>query len=165
MDDEETERQIETHPTLDAAYLVASLPAGAAVPFAPEFLDSDVEAEELTAPQYIPTIKQRHVDSDTQCPTGKVPFLTSSGARSMLKTFKARRDEWREKSHHLIIYRCRKCRRYHIGNAVNFDDGGWNKQQRKRRPRNLPDRHLKQRKKDHGRSKSKVQSHREKRNR
>ena len=91
----------------------------------------------LGGPEDRPTLKQRHVDTERQCPTGKLPFLTASGARQMLKTFKTRRDEWREKERHLVVYRCRHCQRHHIGNAANFQSG-WEGAERQRRPRNLP---------------------------
>lgn len=126
-------------PAICASDLATSLPDGAPLSLAPELLDCRVEAETVMGgPQKLRTIKQRHVDHERECPSGKVPFLTSSGARAMLKTFKSRRDDWRDKDRHLTVYHCRECQRYHIGNAVNFQ-GGWKSSQGKR-PRHLPDR-------------------------
>ncbi len=130
-------------PAVCASDAATSQPAGAPQSFAPEFLDYSVDEEPLGEPEYLPTLKERHVDKERICPTGKVPFLTASAAEAMLKTFKRRQDEWREKGRHLMMYHCRKCQRYHIGNSANFESG-WDKRERKRRPRNLPHKHRKE---------------------
>ncbi len=138
-----------------ASDLAASLPAGAPLSFAPQLIDSSLEIESLGGPQLLPTLKQRYADTERICPTGKVPFLTQRAALQMLKTFKKRRDEWREKNRHLTVYQCREavCQRWHIGNLANFEEG-WEDRPHGRRPRNLPSKTRQRRKEINGRRKS-----------
>jgi hypothetical protein len=118
--------------------VLASFPDGAPPVPAPQFLDCSVETEPLSGPVPIPTIKQKHVDSERRCPSGKLCFLSYRAARQILQTFKNRRDNWREKGTHLVVYACDRCQRFHLGNASNFIPGAWKRSERTRRPRSLP---------------------------
>jgi hypothetical protein len=111
----------------------------------PDSAESIYEAEGTDLPIHR-TVRERHVDESVKCRTGKLPFLTPQGAQKMLKTFKRRRDEWRQRKCYLTTYKCSYCRCWHLGNAEKFQSG-WTKSERARRPRHLPEQSHKHKKK------------------
>ena len=58
-----------------------------------------------------------YTDTARQCWTGKKVYLSYKGAQRVLRTFKLRSDNYKQKGRFLEIYRCEHCRGLHIGNS------------------------------------------------
>ena len=60
-------------------------------------------------------IKNICIDESVSCETGKKPYLNYDFARRALKLFKKRRDCFKYPNRFLWVYRCKFCRRFHVG--------------------------------------------------